>query len=134
MENASIVTTTVLPDREAVRAVWAPFWAEDRPVTLDVGDGWLPLLDDLARLFVQFGSEVRVTQVKEKFGLLNVYTAGGATPEALGAIRLAGAISNRTCEVCGNPGRTGDRRGWSSVRCAVDAPEGWEPYDPATDG
>jgi hypothetical protein len=128
MKDANTVTTVVLPDREAVRAAWMPFWIEGRPVALDVGDGWLPLLDDLAGVFAQFGSDVKVAQVKEKFGLLNVYPRSGATPEVLGAIRLAERISNRTCDVCGNAGRTGDRRGWSSVRCAVDAPDGWEPY------
>lgn len=55
-------------------------------------------------------------QVKEKFGGLRFYVHG-ATNEQHAAIRLAEALSYRTCEVCGKPGKPNKDGGWISTRC-----------------
>jgi hypothetical protein len=58
---------------------------------------------------------ITASQVKEKFGGLRFYT-NGYTDEVSGMIRMAEAMSYRTCEVCGNPGRS-NNHGWISTLC-----------------
>jgi len=48
--------------------------------------------------------QVEATQVKEKYGTLRFYTAGG-DDFTDGLIRMAEAISGITCEECGAPGK-----------------------------
>ena len=59
--------------------------------------------------------QVRVAQVKEKFGGLRFYV-DNADDYVRGAIEMAEMMSLRTCEVCGNRGRkhTG---GWIRTLC-----------------
>jgi hypothetical protein len=59
--------------------------------------------------------QVRVAQVKEKWGGLRFYV-DGADDYVRGAIDLAESMSFRTCEVCGNKGqrRSG---GWIRTLC-----------------
>ena len=56
-----------------------------------------------------------LAQVKEKFGTMRFYVDGG-TPEMHNYIEFAEAMTSRTCEVCGDRGksRTG---GWVRVLC-----------------
>lgn len=56
-----------------------------------------------------------LAQVKEKFGTMRFYVDGG-TPEMHNYIQFAEAMTSRTCEVCGDRGksRTG---GWVRVLC-----------------
>jgi hypothetical protein len=58
---------------------------------------------------------ITASQVKEKFGGLRFYT-NGFTDEVSGMIRMAESMSYRTCEVCGNPGRS-NNYGWISTLC-----------------
>lgn len=51
-------------------------------------------------------SQVRATQVKEKFGTLRFYCSGG-DEYISGAISMATAMSAKTCETCGAPGTVG---------------------------
>jgi hypothetical protein len=68
---------------------------------------------------------LHVVQVKEKYGRLKVYWEGeeNAPPdprlddEIEAAIREAADESERTCEVCGQPGTHEERHRWWSVRC-----------------
>ena len=58
---------------------------------------------------------ITASQVKEKFGGLRFYTNG--YNEAVSAmISMAESMSYRTCEVCGNPGRS-NNYGWISTLC-----------------
>jgi hypothetical protein len=56
-----------------------------------------------------------ITQVKEKFGGLRFYTSG-STPKINNYITFAEHMAMRTCEVCGNPGKTGGGS-WVKVLC-----------------
>jgi hypothetical protein len=58
---------------------------------------------------------ITASQVKEKFGGLRFYI-NGYTDEVRGMIRMAESMSYRTCEVCGNPGRS-NNHGWISTLC-----------------
>ena len=58
---------------------------------------------------------ITASQVKEKFGGLRFYTNGYT--DVIGAmISIAESMSYRTCEVCGNPGRS-NNYGWISTLC-----------------
>lgn len=93
--------------------------------TIDCGDGWFGLLDALCTR-LQFhtdhgdGPQVRVVQVKEKFGTLRFYV-DDADRFQRGMIDLAQALSARTCEVCGAPGQVNSRGGAFAARCLVHA-------------
>jgi hypothetical protein len=58
---------------------------------------------------------VTASQVKEKFGGLRFYT-NGYTDGISAMISMAESMSYRTCEVCGNPGRS-NNHGWISTLC-----------------
>lgn len=102
------------------------------------GDGWFDLLDvlcaTLERLAVDYikrraeaglpeeAVNLRVVQVKEKFGSLRFYVYGvpgsGAAPNAFAtAIHIAEALSARTCESCGAPAKCESERGWVRTEC-----------------
>ena len=69
--------------------------------------------------------DLRIVQMKEKFGGLRVYLAGDATPEMDRAIEDAVARSTTTCDVCAAPGRLAERQGWWATRC--ESHEDWTP-------
>jgi hypothetical protein len=56
-----------------------------------------------------------LAQVKEKFGTMRFYVDGG-TQEMHNYIEFAEAMTSRTCEVCGNPGKS-RQGGWIRVLC-----------------
>jgi hypothetical protein len=86
----------------------------------ECGDGWFPLIDTLCHTiqnYVDNNSKPQpiVVQVKEKLGTLRFY-ADNTDRLIDGMIWLAEAISARTCEVCGQPGKL-NTEGWHTVRC-----------------
>ena len=90
----------------------------------DCGDGWYALLERLlldAKAH-EMPEDFQVVQVKSKFGGLRFYTDNA--PEHFQArVSEAEAESFRTCEVCGEPGKTG-ARGWIQTLCDAHAEEG----------
>ena len=82
--------------------------------------GWVPLVDRLLRridaaLQPEDREGFQISQVKEKFGGLRVYHSGGDEIEAM--VDEADEEAQRTCEVCGAPGRKRTGGGWIAVRC-----------------
>lgn len=59
--------------------------------------------------------QVVAEQVKEKFGTLRFYYRGGDSTID-GMVRMAEAMSSRTCEECGNPGKP-TPGGWIWTLC-----------------
>ena len=115
-----------------------------------VGDGWYNIIDVLCsqlsrtvnhyRLMIKYkikkSEDVReledklkkaieelpiISQVKEKFGGLRFYIDGG-TEEQLVMIDFAEAMSLKTCETCGDRGRSRGG-GWIKVLCDKHADE-----------
>ena len=87
----------------------------------DVGAGWVPLLDSLARHLVRLGWLGQCLQIKQKLGALRVYLPRWGSPATQRAVaRLiarAESRSRRTCETCGQRGRHRDASRWLAVRC-----------------
>jgi len=80
-------------------------------------DGWYGIIRNLCRIIswhVKHSKEpidFKFTQVKEKFGVLRVYTEGG-DEYISGALRMAEAMSAVTCEVTGTPGEMCRKGHW----------------------
>lgn len=86
---------------------------------IDVGAGWIPLLEQLVKDLVAFGWNKDLHQVKEKFGGLRFYV-GEATAEMYELISAAEERSFSICELCGAPGEQ-NAKGWIRTRCAAHA-------------
>ena len=90
----------------------------------EIGDGWFGIVDRLSAKLAK-DTALYVVQIKEKYGRLKVYFEFDEnTPpnprlnaEIEVAIREAADESERTCEVCGQPGISDWRHRWVSVRC-----------------
>ena len=96
-----------------------------------VGEGWWPIIESLCYQIhhhVKFKNEQRdrwnrgegcepvvVRQIKEKFGGLRFYYDGG-DPAVAGMVTMAESWAARTCEVCGNPGKSRSG-GWIRTLC-----------------
>lgn len=86
----------------------------------ECGDGWLGLIDGtldlIQRHSIDLDVDIRLRQVKEKFGELRIYSQGGdnLTREIFDIAEL---VSGKTCEICGQPGQLCNRQGWMQVRC-----------------
>lgn len=95
----------------------------------ECGDGWYALLDTACSLIQQHidwrnkvaktpedrVDQVVAEQVKEKFGGLRFYVSGGDHYTS-GVISMCEAMSVRTCEQCGSPGKTRGRN-WFYTSC-----------------
>ena len=95
----------------------------------ECGDGWFDILDiacgqiqshiDWKNKYAKTEDEkvpqVVAAQIKEKFGTLRFYT-NGSNEYVHGIISMAEAMSARTCEKCGSPGRLRGR-GWLYTAC-----------------
>jgi hypothetical protein len=87
----------------------------------ECNDGWADLIEGSLRL-VQHRAEldaldVKITQVKEKFGQLRIYRHGG--DECIDSVfEIAQLASGCICELCGEPGEVMNVEGWLIARCA----------------
>jgi len=87
---------------------------------LEVGPGWLPLIDELcAKIQARVDSgacpQVEASQVKEKYGGLRFYT-DGHDDVVSEMIEQAEQKASATCERCGGVGKT-FRKGWIYTMC-----------------
>lgn len=79
-----------------------------------VGKGWAKLVAPLIERARR--DDVRITQIKEKFGGLRFYT-GPASQEFYDEIDKAESASLATCEMCGEAGNMRNDKGWIKTRC-----------------
>ena len=86
----------------------------------ECGYGWYPILEELFEKMHRYVTEndlnVKVVQVKEKFGGLRVYCHGHDDKTIRDMIREAENKAEVTCETCGKPG-TLSTNGWWKVTC-----------------
>lgn len=80
----------------------------------ECGDGWFELIKELSEKLEPMG--VEAIQVKEKWGGLRFYLAGGAPHEAWDLIEEAEERAETICEACGAPGEVRDRP-WVVTLC-----------------
>lgn len=75
--------------------------------------GWYNLIRDLASELAK-NSNIKVLQVKEKFGSLRFYVSG-ATDADEALIKVAEERSSNICERCGKPGRLRKYNWWKTL-------------------
>lgn len=82
-------------------------------------DGWYDIIYlVLGRIRSQNnkGADIKLIQIKEKFGEIRIYT--NTLPVYLeGVMDFATFMSKRTCEVCGNKGEGRSLSGWMKTLC-----------------
>ena len=105
-------------------------------------EGWFTLIDNLCQA-IQFRidnpgynqdgeieiQQVVALQVKEKYGTLRFYFAGG-NDEIRGMVSIAEYLSGSICEVCGKMDETiGKTKGWIKTICfeCSDKNRPWQP-------
>ena len=96
-----------------------------------VEEGWRDLVETAvariaAALAPSFTGAVTITEIKEKFGTLRIYTQSAWLPpgpraKIEEAIDLAEARSACSCETCGAVGRLHDDHGWYTTCCDAHA-------------
>ena len=92
------------------------------------GDGWMLLIDNFLSLVAHDMAwnsmpPVKVQQIKEKFGALEIYFEGG-NEKTLAYALFARSMSVRVCEVCGTTKNIGKTSGWIKTICK-DCHETW---------
>lgn len=90
-----------------------PYTLED--ALASVGKGWHSLIREI---FEKKPPQTAIVQVKEKFGSLRVYTTD-TTDDFESLLQAFEARSETICELCGEPGEIGTRRGstWMQALC-----------------
>lgn len=106
---------------------------------IECGDGWYDILSSLCWMIKQHEDNkvwrkkyleendperlkdepeyfpVQFDQIKEKYGTLRVYFSGG-DEYIEGLVSMAEAMSGKTCEACGQPGKP-TKGGWITTLC-----------------
>lgn len=80
-----------------------------------VGNGWVPILEEMFDKLKAIGWEGDVSQIKEKFGILRIYLTE-ETDEVEEIVREAEDKSAKVCEFCGSPGTLGGEY-WLKTLC-----------------
>lgn len=83
-------------------------------------EGWYPVINWMLTTVNRYNNthdkDVRVVQIKEKFGLLRVYH-DPYDPYIQGVIDMAEMISSDVCEQCGESGEMRDDLRWRKTLC-----------------
>ena len=87
-----------------IKARFPPLFRSLHPYGFAVGDGWRVIVTRLCEQLDELGlPQLRITQIKEKFGDLRVYAKGGDERTAA-LIEEAEILAGTVCEWCGAPG------------------------------
>ena len=80
--------------------------------------GWYPIIIDALSKMEQLDlpEDFRITQIKEKFGTLRIYT-NITIPAVTSIITEAEDLAAKTCEICGKPGTLDRSSGYYQVLC-----------------
>lgn len=83
-------------------------------------EGWFPLiyttLDKIQEVVDKTGIDLEITEIKEKYGELRIYTSS-STDEIDEIIQEATAKSIHICERCGREGELREIHGWYKTMC-----------------
>ena len=99
--------------QEKLRSTFPDVWEN---VEISIGDGWFNLALDIShKLQIH---NLQVEQIKEKFGLLRVYTTGTYNYEIYDYLQKVENISGTICENCGKEGKKSNVNGyWIKTLC-----------------
>lgn len=95
----------------------------------NIGEGWHPLIRELEEKLNAIDPEFTLQQIKEKFGGLRYYAHSHTDdPTFRAAINEAEVQSERTCEVCGEPGQIKATHHWLKCLCETHRAEDEKRY------
>jgi len=106
-----------------------PFMAIGKePVFCQCGDGWYSVIDNLCKkitetLSIQELTDLRIDQVKEKYGTLRFYYSGVDYNKIEHFTIEAEEESARVCEECGKQGKTREDNAYIQTLCDKHAEE-----------
>ena len=84
------------------------------------GEGWYPLIEELLDKLQEIENKqhigLEITEIKEKYGGLRVYTNAG-NDEIWDLIEKYERRTNTICERCGKPGKLRNNHGWYTTLC-----------------
>ena len=123
--EAQQITTSIT--KEEIEEKYKDMFAEGWASWIDVAPGWFPIVDGALRLIkhdIEHNKmpDVKLNQVKEKFGRLEMYFEGG-NDRTWGIVSMATSMSTRTCEKCGTNQNIGQTMGWITTLCESCAKE-----------
>lgn len=84
-------------------------------ISFDCGIGWQILLDELFE-YIKDDHNVKIAQVKEKFGLLRIYV-DGANEKVYKKISELEHLSSKICEYCGATEDVTTTGSWRKTLC-----------------
>ena len=87
---------------------------------IECGVGWYKLIDNTLMKIKKLYPKIEIVQIKEKFGMLRVYTGGipyKVSRRIQTIIQKAEQTSGIICEQCGKPGKVCKINGWYSTLC-----------------
>jgi hypothetical protein len=97
-----------------------PYLFEEHCGGFAIGPGWrhivVELCNDITWYCKQKQINIKVQQVKEKFGGLRFYINSG-DPAIGGMISMAEAWAENTCETCGERGKLDVKNNWMKTLC-----------------
>ncbi len=82
-------------------------------------DGWRPIVESAVDLILAAAPAAKIVEIKEKYGTLRICCDAppAATKQIDRITAAAEAESERTCEICGQPGALYDIDDWLATRC-----------------
>jgi len=83
---------------------------------VDLPAGWLEIARKCCAVVSKEAPDLRVSQLKEKFGGARFYYVGFATQKTVDAIDAFEKQSYQTCQLCGAPGKGRGER-WIITMC-----------------
>ena len=106
-----------------VKSLLAKYGINYSPINSEIGKGWEPLLENLLRALKLLDPDLKIGQIKEKFGSLRVYVDPTPTnskeneTKKYELCRQAQEDSAKVCIVCGNTGRIVQLNSWLQCFC-----------------
>jgi len=90
---------------------------------LSIPAGWIPIVRKLCERIEETGGDLRVQQIKEKFGSIRFYYTVPIEDENVGRedigelVKTARSQAKGTCQRCGEPGEDRTVNHWITVLC-----------------
>ncbi len=95
--------------------------AKGDPCWSELPQGWHDLVTRLDKELREVDPDYEIAQCKEKFGGLRYYVDFSDQcrdlKEADDVISKYENLSEKTCDVCGEPGKNRSKNGWLATRC-----------------
>ena len=94
-----------------------------KKISYECGEGWFPLIEEAQAIVDQYNKDhpnleysIEFTQIKEKWGYLNLYLNYYADDLHDKILEISNK-SRSICEMCGKPAKSFSKHGWIYTLC-----------------